>query len=55
MSIENLLSDVEDTFINTAIKVLRKTRIHEESEVKIGNVIKKDLTKLIRTNITSQK
>ena len=32
--IENLLSNVEDTFINTAGKVLRKTRKHKESEVK---------------------
>ena len=32
--IENLLSNVEDTFINTAGKVLRKTRKHKESEAK---------------------
>ena len=40
IEIENLLSNVEDTFINTAGKVLRKTRKHKESEVKnrkIGN------------------
>ena len=34
VEIENLLSNVEDTFINTAGKVLRKTRKHKESEVK---------------------
>ena len=40
VEIENLLSNVEDTFINTARKVLIKTRKHKESEVKnrkIGN------------------
>ena len=34
VEIENLLSNIEDTFINTAGKVLRKTRKHKESEVK---------------------
>ena len=34
VKIENLLSNVEDTFANTAGKVLRKTRKHKESEVK---------------------
>ena len=34
VEIESLLSNVEDTFINTAGKVLRKTRKHKESEVK---------------------
>ena len=34
VKIENLLSNVEDTFANTAGKVLRKTRKHNESEVK---------------------
>ena len=34
VEIENLLSNVEDTFINTAGKVLRKARKHKESEVK---------------------
>ena len=29
-----ILSNIEDTFINTAGKVLRKTRKHKESEVK---------------------
>ena len=32
--IENLLSNVEDTFINTSGKVLRKARKHKESKVK---------------------
>ena len=31
---ENLLSNIEDTFINTAGKVLRKTRKHRETKVK---------------------
>ena len=34
VEIENLLSNIEDTSINTAEKVLRKTRKHKESEVK---------------------
>ena len=34
VEIENLLSNIEDTFINTAGKVLKKTRKHKESEVK---------------------
>ena len=34
VEIENLLSNIEGTFINTAGKVLRKTRKHKESEVK---------------------
>ena len=34
VEIENLLSNVEDTFINTAGMVLRKARKHKESEVK---------------------
>ena len=34
VEIENLLSNAEGTFINTAGKVLRKTRKHKESEVK---------------------
>ena len=32
--IETLLSTVKDTFINTAVKVLRKPRKHKESETK---------------------
>ena len=32
--IQNLLSNVEDTFINTAVKVLKKPRKHKESEAK---------------------
>ena len=32
--VENVLSNVEDTFINTAGKVLRKETKHKESEVK---------------------
>ena len=31
--IENLLSNGGDTFINTAGKIVRKTRKHKESEV----------------------
>ena len=34
VEIENLLPNTEDTFIDTAGKVLRKTRKHKESEVK---------------------
>ena len=34
VEIENLLPNIEDTFIDTAGKVLRKTRKHKESEVK---------------------
>ena len=34
IEIENLLSNIGDTFINTAGKALRKTRKHKESEVK---------------------
>ena len=33
VEIENLPSNIEDTFINMAGKVLRKTRKHKESEV----------------------
>lgn len=32
--IENLLSNVEDTFINKARKVQRETRMHKEDKVK---------------------
>ena len=38
VEIENLLSNVEGTFINTAGKVLRKTRKHKKSEVKTGKL-----------------
>ena len=31
---ENLLSNIEDTFINTAGNILRKTRKHQVSEVR---------------------
>ena len=34
VEIENLLSNIQDPFISTAGKVLRKTRKHKESEVK---------------------
>ena len=34
MEIEKLPSNIEDEFINTEGKVLRKTRKHKESEVK---------------------
>ena len=41
-------------FINTAGKVLRKTRKHKESEVKKGKLeIKNGLAKLVMTNIKS--
>ena len=54
VEIESLLSNVEDTFINTAGKVLRKTRKHKESEVKKGKLeIKNGLAKLVMTNIKS--
>ena len=39
---ENLLSNVEDTFINNAGKVLRTTRKHKESEVKNRNIRNKE-------------
>ena len=49
---ENLLSNIEDTFINTAGKVLRKRRKHKENEIKIGKLeIKNGLTKLVMINI----
>ena len=38
VEIENLLSNIEDTFINTAGKVLRKTREQKESKVKNRNI-----------------
>ena len=38
VKIENLLSNIEDTFINTAGNVLRKTRKHKECEVKIRKI-----------------
>ena len=54
VEIENFLSNVEDTFINTAGKFLRKTRKHKESEVKKGKLeIKNGLAKLVMTNIKS--
>ena len=49
---ENLLSNVEDTFINTAGKVLRQTRKHKESEVK-NRKIRNGLAKLVMKNIES--
>ena len=39
---ENLLSNVEDTFINTAGKVLRTTGKHKESEVKNRKIRNKE-------------
>ena len=55
VEIENLLSNAEGTFINTAGKVLRKTRKYKESEVKNRKirVIKNGLAKLVMTNIKS--
>ena len=55
INVENLLFNIEDTFINTAGKVLRKTRKHKEGEVinrKIRNK-KNGLAKLVMTNINS--
>ena len=55
VEIENLLSNAEGTFINTAGKVLRKTRKYKESEVKNRKIriIKNGLAKLVMTNIKS--
>ena len=55
VEIENLLSNTEGTFINTAGKVLRKTRKYKESEVKNRKIriIKNGLAKLVMTNIKS--
>ena len=52
VEIENLLSNAEGTFINTAGKVLRKTRKYKESEVKNRKIriIKNGLAKLVMTN-----
>ena len=52
--IENLLSSVEDKFINSAGNVLRKTRKHKESETKNRKIkYKKGLAKFVMTNIKS--
>ena len=54
VEIENLLSNIEDTSINTAEKVLRKTRKHKESEVKNRTIRnKKCFSKLVMTNVKS--
>ena len=55
VEIENLLSNAEGTFINTAGKVLRKTRKYKESDVKNRKIriIKNGLAKLVMTNIKS--
>ena len=55
VEIGNLLSNAEGTFINTAGKVLRKTRKYKESEVKNRKIriIKNGLAKLVMTNIKS--
>ena len=52
VEIENLLSNVEGTFINTAGKVLRKTRKYKKSDVKNRKIriIKNGLAKLVMTN-----
>ena len=42
LEIENLQSNFEDTFMNTAGKVLRKTRKHKESETKNRKIKNKD-------------
>ena len=55
VELENLLSNVEDTFKNTTWKVLRKTKKHKESKVKNSKIRKKnDLAKLTTTNIISK-
>ena len=38
LNIENLLPNAEDTFIKTARKVIRKTRIIKEIDVKIEKI-----------------
>ena len=55
INVENLLFNIEDTFINTAGKVLRKTRKHKESEVKNRKIRNKKngSAKLVMTNIKS--
>ena len=55
INVENLLFNIEDTFINTAGKVLRKTRKHKESEVKNRKIRNKKngLAKLVMINIKS--
>ena len=52
VEIENLLSNAEGTFINTAGKVLRKTRKYKKSDVKNRKIriIKNGLAKLVMTN-----
>ena len=55
IELENLLSNVEDTFKNTTGKVLRKTKKHKESQVKNSKIRKKNgLAKLTMTNIISK-
>ena len=52
--IENLSSSIEDAFINTVGKVLRKTRIQKEGKVKERKSKDKNrLAKLVMTNIKS--
>ena len=41
VELENLLSNIEDTFKNTTGKVLRKTKKHKESKVKNSQIRKK--------------
>ena len=54
VEIENLLSNIEDTFINTAGKVLKKQENIRKARSKIGKLeIKNGLAKLVMTNIKS--
>ena len=54
--IENLLSNIEDTFINTAGKVLKKQENIRKARSKIGKLeIKNGLAKLVMTNIKELK
>ena len=54
VEIENLLSNIEDTFINTAGKVLKKQENIRKARPKIGKLeIKNGLAKLVMTNIKS--
>ena len=56
VEIENLLSNIEDTFINTAGKVLKKQENIRKARSKIGKLeIKNGLAKLVMTNIKELK
>ena len=56
VEIGNLLSNIEDTFINTAGKVLKKQENIRKARSKIGKLeIKNGLAKLVTTNIKELK